>query len=146
MRNQILEDLKNAMKNQDKELLSVVRMVKGAMQLEEINLKRELNDSEMLSLIAKQIKTRKESIEDFIKGNRQDLIDKTQSEIDILSRYLPKQLTLEEVTSEIDKIFAQLKPTSTQDMGKVMAKAKELLNGKTDLGLVSKIIKEKIGL
>lgn len=146
MRNQILEDLKNAMKNQDKDLLSVVRMVKGAMQLEEINLKRELNDSEMLSLIAKQIKTRKESIEEFIKGNRQDLIDKTQSEIDILSRYLPKQLSLEEVTSEIDKIFNELKPTGTQDMGKVMAKAKEVLNGKTDLGLVSRIIKEKIGM
>lgn len=146
MRNQILEDLKNAMKSQDKETLSVIRMIKGAMQLEEINLKRELNDSEMLSLIAKQIKTRKESIEEFIKGARQDLIDKTTSEIEILSKYLPKQLSNEEIEVEIGKIIDEIKPSGIKDMGKVMAKAKEVLNGKADLGYVSKIIKEKIGL
>ena len=92
MRNKILEDLVAAMKSQDKEKLSVLRMVKGAVQLEEINLKHELSDDEMISVLAKQIKIRKESIEEFKKGNREDLIEKTQSEIDILSVYMPKQL------------------------------------------------------
>ena len=82
MRERILEDLKSAMKNQEKEILSVIRMVKGAISLEEINLKRELNDDEIIGIIAKQIKTRKESIIEFEKGNRKDLIDKTTSEIE----------------------------------------------------------------
>lgn len=144
MRNKILEDLKTAMKNQDKESLDVIRMIKGAMQLVEINLKRELNDSEMIELISKQIKTRKESISDFIKGNRQDLIDKTNIEIEILSKYLPKQLSIEEVEIEIQKLFDEIKPNGIKDMGTVMSKAKEILNGKTDMSLVSKMIKEKL--
>ena len=87
MRETILNDLTAAMKNKDKEVLSVVRMVKGAMQLEEINKKRELNDEEVIGIITKQIKTRKESIVEFEKGNRNDLIDKTNSEITILNKY-----------------------------------------------------------
>lgn len=144
MRDRILDDLKNAMKNQNKEVLSVVRMIKGAMQLEEINLKRELSDSEMLSLISKQIKTRKESLVDFEKANRIDLISSVNKEIEILSSYLPKQLTDEEIKEEIKKIFYEIKPTSMQEMGKVMAKAKDTLNGKADLSYVSKLIKEEI--
>src|SRR5574344_639976 len=105
MREKILEDLKSAMKNQDKELLAVIRMVKGAISLEEINKKKELTDEEVIDVIAKQIKTRKESILEFEKGNRQDLIDKTQSEIDILNKYMPEQLSIEEIKSEIDKAF-----------------------------------------
>ena len=73
MREQILNDMKQAMKNQDKETLAVIRMVKGAMQMEELNLKRELNDDEVIAIIAKQIKTRKESITEFEKANRADM-------------------------------------------------------------------------
>ena len=78
MRERILEDLKNAMKSQDKKTLSVIRMVKGAMQMEELNKKAELNDDEVIAVIAKQIKTRKESIVEYEKGNRNDLIEATQ--------------------------------------------------------------------
>lgn len=144
MRNQILEDLTNAMKNQNKEILSVVRMVKGAMQLEEIEKKRILNDEEVISIISKQIKTRKESILDFEKGNRQDLINKTNSEIDILNKYMPKQLSDEEINKEIDMVMDLLKPTSISDMGKIMGKITSILNGKADLSFVSKIVKEKL--
>ncbi|MEG0826383.1 MAG: GatB/YqeY domain-containing protein [Bacilli bacterium] len=144
MRNQILEDLTNAMKNQNKEILSVVRMVKGAMQLEEIEKKRILNDEEVISIISKQIKTRKESILDFEKGNRQDLINKTNSEIDILNKYMPKQLSDEEINKEIDMVIDLLKPTSISDMGKIMGKITSILNGKADLSFVSKIVKEKL--
>ena len=88
MREKILKDLMTAMKEKEKEKLSVLRMVKGAMQLEEISKKHELNDEEMITLLAKQIKTRKESIAEFEKGNRQDLVEQTQAEIDILNTYM----------------------------------------------------------
>ena len=143
MRERILNDLKNAMKAQDKEKLMVMRMVKGAMQLEELDKKHELSDDEMIGIIAKQIKTRKESIVEFEKGKRQDLIDKTNNEIRILSEYMPEQLSLEEINKEIDKIFEELKPTKT-DIGKVMGRASSLLKGKADLSVVNKLIKERL--
>ena len=144
MKERIISDLKEAMKAQDKETLAVIRMVKGAISLEEINTKKELNDQEVISIIVKQIKTRKESIEDFKKGGRQDLIDKTNSEIEILNKYMPEQLSTEEVDKIIDEIFAIENPTSMADMGKVMKIAKERLNGQTDMSYVSKKIREKL--
>ena len=144
MRNKILEDLVSAMKSQDKETLAVLRMVKGAMQLEEINVKHELNDDEMISVLSKQIKTRKESIEEFKKGKRQDLIDKTQSEIDILSKYMPAQLSEQEVEKIIDDAFSKVNPTGPSDLGKIMGIVSPLLKGKADMSNVSKIIKEKL--
>ena len=143
MREKILEDLKTAMKEQDKEKLAVIRMVKGAMQLEEINLKRELNDEEVISVIAKQIKTRKESILEFEKGNRTDLIEQTNKEIAILEEYMPEQLSEEEIEKEIEKVFDEVKPTTMKDMGIIMGKLKSL-TGKTDMSLVSKKVKEKL--
>ena len=145
MRNQILEDLKTAMKNQDKEKLAVIRMVKGAIQMSELNKKHELNDEEVIDVITKEIKSRKDSINEFKKGGREDLITKTQAEIDILSTYLPKQLTEEELNEIIDKVFVEVNPTSSKDMGKVMKELTPQVKGKADMGLVSKIVKEKIG-
>ena len=144
MRNQILEDLKAAMKNQDKERLAVIRMVKGAIQMSELNKKHELSDEEVIDVISKEIKSRKDSINEFKKGGREDLIQKTQAEIEILSEYLPKQLTEEELNEIIDKIFNEIKPETSKDMGKIMKELKPLVNGKADMGLVSKIVKEKI--
>lgn len=143
MRQRILDDLVKAMKEKDKELLSVLRMVKGSMMLEEINIKRELNDSEVLSIISKQIKTRKDSIEEFKKANRDDLISKTQNEINLLEKYLPVQLNEDEIKKEIQKVIDALKPDGSKDMGKVM---KELssLRGKADMSLVSKFVKEML--
>lgn len=144
MRNQILEDLKTAMKNQDKETLAVIRMVKGAIQMEELNTKKELSDEEVISIVSKQIKTRKESIVEFEKGGRQDLIDKTQSEIEILEKYLPEQLSEEEVNSVIEEAFNEIKPESMKDMGKLMGYLNPKLKGRCDMGNVSKIIREKL--
>ena len=145
MRERILNDLKEAMKAQDKEKLTVIRMVKGAIQMEELNVKHELNDDEVISIIAKQIKTRKESIVEFEKGNRDDLIEKTQSEIVILEEYMPEQLSEEEVKEVIDKVFAEVNPTGMSDMGKLMGKLNPLLKGKADMGIVSSIVKSKLG-
>lgn len=144
MRERILEDLKNAMKSQDKKTLSVIRMVKGAMQMEELNKKAELNDDEVIAVIAKQIKTRKESIVEYEKGNRNDLIEATQEEIEILNKYMPEQLSLEEVNKIVDEIFEEIKPSSVKDMGKLMQAANSKLKGKADMGIVSSIIKEKL--
>ena len=144
MRNQILEDLKTAMKNQDKERLAVIRMVKGSIQMSELNKKHELSDEEVIEVISKEIKSRKDSINEFKKGGREDLIQKTQNEINILSEYLPKQLTEEEITEIIDAVFNKVKPESSKDMRKVMKELKPQVSGKTDMGLVSKIVKNKI--
>lgn len=144
MRDKILNDLKEAMKSQNKELLSVIRMVKGAMQLEEINKKRELNDEEIISVIVKQVKTRKESIVEFEKGNRQDLISKTNEEISILEKYLPKQLEESEVLKIIEDAFVEVNPKGQSDMGKIMNLVMPQLKGKADMSYVNKIIKDKL--
>lgn len=144
MRERILEDLKNAMKQRDKEKLSVVRMVKSAMQMEELNKKRELNDNEVIDVISKQIKTRKDSIKEFEKGGREDLVEKTSNEIDILVEYLPEQLSESEISEIIDKVFDEVKPQSAKDMGKVMKTLTPLVKGKADMGMVSSIVKSKL--
>ena len=144
MREKIMIDLKNAMKNQNKELLNVIRMVKGAIQLEEISKKRELTDEEMVSVIAKQIKTRKETIADLEKSDRTDLIKQAQREIDILERYMPAMMSEDEINQTIDSVFAEVNPTSSADIGKVMGKISPLLKGKADMALVNRLVKEKL--
>lgn len=144
MRERILNDLVSAMKNKDKEILSVLRMVKGAMQLEEINKKQELNDDDVIAVLIKQIKTRKESIVEFEKAGRTDLIEQTKSEIEILNKYMPEQLSEEEVLKVIDEAFNTLKPEKPSDMGKLMGFLTPKLKGKADMSFVSKTIKEKL--
>ena len=144
MKEKILIDLKNAMKNQNRDLLSVIRMVKGAIQLEEIKVKHELSDEEIITIIGREIKTRRESIKEFEKGGRQDLIDKTQKEIDILSKYMPAQMSEEEVLKVIDEVFDKVNPAGPSDMGKVMGAIAPMVKGKADLGFVNNKIKERL--
>lgn len=144
MRERILNDLKESMKNQDKEKLAVIRMVKGAIQLEEINKKRELSDDEIIAVISKQIKTRKESIVEFEKANREDLISQTKKEIEILNEYMPEQLSDEEINKILDAAFELIKPQAQSDMGKIMKEITPKLSGKADMSTVSKLVKEKL--
>ena len=144
MRNQILEDLKNAMKQRDKLKLSVIRMVKSAIQMKELDLKRELNDDEVVEVISKQIKTRNDSIREFEKASREDLIETTSKEIDILKEYLPKQLSDEELNKIIDEVFEEVKPESPKDMGKIMKTITPKVKGRADMGKVSSIIKSRL--
>lgn len=144
MREQIMNDLKTAMKNQNKELLNVIRMVKGAIQLEEINVKHELTDEEMVSLISKQIKSRKETIDELKNSNRSELLERTEKEIEILSKYMPKMMEIDEINKVIDEVFELVKPVDSKDMGKVMGKINPMLKGKADMSLVSKLIKERL--
>ena len=142
--NQINEDIKTSMKNKDAFKLSVIRMVKGAMQLEVINKKRDLNDDEVIAIIAKQIKMRKDSIEEFKKASRDDLVEKTQKEVDILVTYMPEQLSEEEIIKVIDEVFEIVKPTSMKDLGMIMKEISPKVKGKADMGLVNRLIKEKL--
>ena len=137
-------DLIIAMKEKDKDRLTVLRMVKGAMQLEVINNKKEENEELFIDVVSKQIKTRNDSIVEFQKGNRQDLIDKTQAEIEILKEYLPKQLTEEEIEIILNDVFEKVNPTSSKEMGLIMKEATPLLKGKADMKLVSEKIKERL--
>jgi uncharacterized protein YqeY len=144
MREKILKDLVTSMKNKDKETLTVLRMVKGAIQLEEINKKQELNDEDVIAVLSKQIKTRKESIVEFEKASRTDLIEQTSKEIEILNKYMPEQLSEEEILKVIDEAFNELKPEKPSDMGKLMGFLTPKLKGKADMSFVSKTIKDKL--
>ena len=144
MKENLQKDFINAMKSKDKQTLEVIKLLKGAIQNEEIVKKRDLNDEEIISIVVKQVKMRKDAIVEFEKANRNDLIKAYQLEIDVLNKYLPKQLDLEEVNSIIDEAFNKLKPTSQKDMGLIMKEVSSKLKGKTDMGNVSKIIKDKL--
>ena len=144
----ISNDMKEAMKSHDKDTLSTLRLLKSAVDAYIINNKMErgtASDEVVIDVVSKQVKTHKESIEEFKKGNRQDLVDNLEREIALLSKYLPKQLTSEEIEAEINKAFDKVKPTSMKDMGNIM---KELasLKGKADMKLVNSIVKEKLGV
>lgn len=137
-------DMIEAMKNKDKDKLTVIRMVKAAMDQEHIDHKKEINDDLLIDVVNKQIKMRKDSISEFEKGGRDDLIAKTQSEIEMLMVYLPEQLSLEEIEEIIDSIFSEVHPEGQKDMGKIMKQASGILKGKADMKVVSDIIKEKL--
>ena len=140
----IIKDLTTAMKEQDKFKLSVLRMLKSALQLEKINKKHDLTDDEVLAVIKKQVKTRKDSVVEFEKYNKDDEVEKLNQEIEILSDYLPEELSLEDINKAIDEIFAELNPASIKDMGRVMKEATARIGAKADMSLVSSIVKEKL--
>ena len=138
------KDMIAAMKDKDKDTLTVIRMVKASLKQEQIDHKKEINDDLLIDVVNKQIKMRRDSLVEFEKGNRQDLIEKTNSEINVLMAYLPEQLSKEEVEKIIDEIFEEVKPESQKDMGKIMGPAQAKLKGKTDMKEVSNIIREKL--
>lgn len=140
----INNDMITYMKNKDSFSLGVIRMVKGAIQLEKINKKRDLNDEEVIAVISKQIKMRNDSIEEFKKANREDLIEQNEKEIAILKTYMPEQLSLEEINKIIDEAFNIVNPTSSKDMGLIMKEVSPKLKGRADMGKVNMIIKEKL--
>ena len=140
----ITEDVKIAMKNQDKEKLNVIRMVKSAIQLAKIEAKHDLSVEEVIDVISKQIKMRKDSIVEFEKASRTDLAENYRKEIEILKEYMPEPLSIEKVKEIIDNAFDKIKPTSPKQMGMIMKEVTPQIKGKFDIGEVSKIIKEKL--
>lgn len=141
----INNDLKEAMKSKDSFRLSVIRMVKGAMQLAKPNPREELTDDDVITVISKQIKMRNDSIKEFEAAGRSDLVEQNKKEIEILNTYMPKQLSEEELTEIIDKVFEEVKPTSQKDMGLIMKNISPLVKGKADMSFVNKLVKERLG-
>ena len=134
----------DAMKEKDTLKVQTLRGVKGEIDLEHINKKVEITDELVIDVISHQIKTRKESISEFEKGNRSDLIEKTNGEIELLSKYLPEQLSHDELMNLIDSVFVKVNPTSAKDMGLIMKELTPLVKGKCDMKEVSLIIKDKL--
>ena len=141
----INNDLKDAMKNKDTFKLGVIRMVKGAMQLAKKSPREELTDDDVINVLSKQIKMRKEAIEQFEKAGREDLVEQNKREVEILSSYMPESLSDEELNKILDKVFDEVKPTSQKDMGLIMKGVTPLVKGRADMSLVSKLIKERLG-
>lgn len=141
---QLEQDLIAAMKSQEKLRLTVIREIKAAMKQANIDQKKEINDELLIEVVSRGIKSRKESILEFEKGNRQDLIDKTKEEMQVLEEYLPEQLSNDEILAIIDQVFQEVVPTSIKDMGKVMGKITPLVKGKADMSYVSSEIKKRL--
>lgn len=140
----IKKDLVKSMKEQDKFKLSVLRMLKSALQTEEINKKSELTDDEVLAVIKKQVKVRNASLEEYKEYNRLDLANDLEKEIEILKSYLPAELTIDELNKIIDEQFDIIKPSSIKDMGSVIKAVSGIVGARADMSLVSKIIKDKL--
>ena len=145
MLEKINNDLKTAMKEHDTFKLSVLRMLKSSMQLEQIAKKHELDDNEISNVIKKQVKLRKDSIEKKKKYGKDDSVKDLQHEIEILSSYLPEEMSKEELAKIVDDVIAEISPESIKEMGKVMRKLNEILASKNaDMALVSSLVKEKL--
>ncbi len=145
LKGQITEDMKAAMRSGDKERLGVIRMITAAIKQREVDERITLDDTQVLSVLEKMIKQRKESLIQFQAGNRQDLVDKETAEITLLQSYLPAQLSDAEVDSLIGDAIASTGATSIKDMGKVMGIIKGKAQGRADMAAVGAKIKAKLG-
>ncbi len=145
MLDKINEDLKTAMKEHDTFKLSVLRMLKSALQLEQIAKKHELDDSEVSSVIKKQVKLRKDSIVEYEKYGKSDSVKDLENEVEILTSYLPEEMSKEEIEATVNEVIAEINPESIKEMGKVMKRLNEVLAGKNaDMSLASSLVKEKL--
>ncbi|MGL5513816.1 MAG: GatB/YqeY domain-containing protein [Sporomusa sp.] len=144
IKDKLLEDMKQAMKDKEagKLRLSVIRMVRAGIKNVEIDKRKELSEEEVLDVLAKEVKMRRDSIEEFNKGNRPDLVKTIEQEIDILMQYLPEQLSEQEVRVLVAEAVQQAQAASAKDMGKVMAVLMPKVKGRADGKLVNNVVRE----
>lgn len=138
------QDMITAMKEKEKERLTVIRGIKAEIDKEHIDKKKEINDELGIEVVSHQIKLLKDSIQEFEKGNRTDLIEKANFEMKVLQEYLPAQLTEEEVDNIIEEAFTKINPTSMKEMGQIMAEVTPKVKGRYDMGSISTKIKNKL--
>ena len=141
LKERITEDMKAAMRAKDKEQLGTIRLLTAAIKQKEVDERIELDDVAVIAILDKMLKQRKDSIEAFEKGARQDLADKEAAEVKVLQTYLPARLSPDEVAAEVRAIVAELGAKCPGDMGKVMGAVKSRLAGKADMGQVSAAVK-----
>jgi len=140
----ITEDMKAAMKAKHAQRLGTVRLLLSAMKQREVDERIELSDADILAILEKMLKQRRDSIAQYEAGGRQDLADVEKFEISVLSGYMPQQLSAEEVAAAVAEAITAAGATGPQDMGKVMAVLKPKLAGKADIGAVSALVKAKL--
>jgi len=137
-------ELMKAAKQQDKVRLSTLRLVKSALHNKEIDLHRDLNETEVMQLLSTMVKQRKDSIEQFSRGGREDLVQKEEQELQIIQAFMPQQLSEEMLDAEIDKAIQEAQATSIKDMGKVMKVLMPKVTGKADGKVVNELLKAKL--
>ncbi len=149
LRDDLQNELKNAMKNKDMTTVAAIRLIIAGQKEKDVEARgkglEKASDADLLSMMQTMIKQRNESIKIYVEGNRQDLADKEQSEIDVIMRFLPKQLSEAEVESAIKSVIASTGATSIKDMGKIMGALKSQYNGQMDFGAASAVIKKLLG-
>jgi uncharacterized protein YqeY len=141
LKDQITEDMKTAMRAKDSERLGTIRLLLSACKQKEVDERVVLDDTQVIAIIDKMIKQRKDSIEAFTKADRQDMADKEAQEITVLTGYLPARMSADDVLAAVKTIVAELGASGPGDMGKVMGAAKAALAGKADMGQVSSAVK-----
>ena len=144
MLEELNQDMKTAMKAKDRENLTTIRMLKSALQLEQINKGEELTEDEELTVLSREKKQRVESLNEFKAAGREDLVEKLVKEFSIVDRYLPEQLSEDEVTQIVHDAIEQTGADSMKDMGKVMGAVLPKVKGKADGSLVSSIVKKEL--
>jgi uncharacterized protein YqeY len=144
LRERIDEDLKSAMREKDALRLSTIRGLKSAVKYREIELMKSLDDAGIQGVIATEIKRRRDSVEQYTAGHRQDLADKEDAEIRLLQGYLPQQLTPEEVVAKVDEVIAQVGAQGPKDMGAVMKALLPAVQGRADGKVVSELVKQRL--
>lgn len=142
LKEKLMEDLKEAMKEKQILKKNVVQMIRAAILQVEKDKQIELDDNQVLEIIAKESKKRKDSLGDYEKSGRQDLIEQVKQEINIISEYLPKQLTKEEIIEIVKQVIKETQATSIKDMGKVMKGAKEKCGAAADGKTINEVVKE----
>jgi len=140
----IISEMVSAIKTKDKTRLSVIRMIKSALHNKEIDLKRELNETELLQVLSSIVKQRKDSIEQFKKGGRVDLVEKEEAELKVVQEFMPDQMSEDEIVSEIEKAIEEIGAVSVKEMGKVMKVLMPRLTGRADGKMVSEKVKAKL--
>ncbi|MHC5249095.1 GatB/YqeY domain-containing protein [Enterococcus sp. LJL120] len=140
--NTLNDDMKTAMKAKDKESLTVIRMLKASIQNEQIKVGHELNDEEELTVLAREMKQRRDSLAEFEKANRDDLVTKVQGEIAVVEKYMPTQLSEAEIREIVQGAIAKTGATSKSEFGKVMGAVMPAVKGKADGNQVNAIVKE----
>ncbi|MBC47584.1 MAG: glutamyl-tRNA amidotransferase [Thiotrichales bacterium] len=140
----ITDDMKLAMKAQDKPALKAIRMILGAIKQKEIDERIDLDDNQVMAVIQKMVKQRKDSISQFSDAGRTDLVEVEEAELLIINNYMPKQLGEDEIEAAVVKAISDTGADSMKDMGKLMGILKSQLDGKADMGQVSQLIKSKL--
>lgn len=144
LKSRINEDMKTAMRAREAERLSAIRMLLAAVKQREIDERKELDDSQVVAVVDKLVKQRRDSVAQYEQAGRQDLADRERSEIEVLSAYLPQQASAEEISSAIDAAIAESGAAGPQDMGRAMGILKAKLAGRTDLSAVSAQVRARL--